>query len=41
MRTNEHNLNSLRKLIRDLQQENDDLKSLLDQHHIAYEAKNR
>ena len=39
MRINEHNLDSLRKLVRDLQQENEDLKALLAQHQIAYEEK--
>ena len=40
MRVDEHNLDSLRKLIRDLQQENENLKKLLDQHHIEYEERN-
>ena len=37
MRINEHNLDSLRKLIRDLQQENESLKTLLSEHNIPYE----
>ena len=40
MRIDEHNLDSLRGLIRDLQQENEKLKALLDQHQIAYEENN-
>ena len=40
MRINEHNLDSLRKIIRDLQQENDSLKTLLSEHNIPYEDRN-
>ena len=40
MRINEHNLDSLRQLIRDLQQENEALKSLLSDHNIPYEGRN-
>ena len=40
MRIDEHNLDSLRRVIRDLQQENENLKALLDRHQIAYEQKN-
>ena len=40
MRINEHNLDSLRKLIRDLQQENESLKTLLSEHNIPYEDRN-
>ena len=40
MRIDEHNLDSLRRLIRELQQENEDLKSLLDQNQIPYEKNN-
>ena len=40
MRINEHNLDSLRKLIRDLQQENESLKTLLSEHNIPYEERN-
>lgn len=36
MRIDEHNLDSLRRIIRDLQQENESLKDLLKQNHIAY-----
>lgn len=39
MRIDEHNLDSLRRVIRDLQQENENLKVLLDRHQIAYEQK--
>ena len=39
MRIDEHNLDSFRRVIRDLQQENENLKALLDQHQIAYEQK--
>ena len=40
MRINEHNLDSLRQLIRELQQENDYLKELLSDHDIPYEDRN-
>ena len=40
MRIDEHNLDSLRKIIRDLQEENDYLKNLLEQHQLPYEKKN-
>ena len=40
MRIDEHNLDSLRKLVRDLQQENENLKELLDQHQIPYNGRN-
>lgn len=38
MRPDEHNLNSLRKLVRDLQEENKSLKKLLDENNIIYES---
>ena len=38
MRINEHNLDSLRQLIRELQQENEALKSLLSDHNIPYDG---
>ncbi len=41
MRIDEQNLDSLRKIVRELQQENEDLKALLKQHQIAYESKDR
>lgn len=41
MRIDEHNLDSLRRVIRDLQQENENLKVLLDRHQIAYEQEGR
>ena len=37
MRIDEHNLDSLRKLIRDLQQENASLKAILRENNISYE----
>ena len=37
MRINEHDLNSLREIIRKLQNENINLKQLLDKNHIVYE----
>ena len=40
MRINEHNLDSLRQLIRELQQENEALKTLLSEHNIPYEGRN-
>lgn len=40
MRTIEHNLDSLRRIIRELQQENNTLKALLSEHNIAYEEQN-
>ena len=40
MRINEHNLDSLRQLIRELQQENEALKSLLSDHNIPYDGRN-
>ena len=40
MRIDEHNLDSLRKLVRDLQKENENLKALLDEHQIPYKARN-
>ena len=40
MRINEHNLDSLRRLIRELQQENESLKALLSEHNIPYEVRN-
>ena len=40
MRINEHNLDSLRKLIRDLQQQNESLRALLSEHNIPYEVRN-
>ena len=40
MRTTEHNLDSLRRLIRSLQQENEALKALLFQNNIPYEERN-
>ena len=39
MRPTEHNLDSLRKLIRDLQQENEQLKTLLSRNGISYEER--
>ena len=38
MRIDEHNLNSLRKIIRELQDENHRLRDILDDHHISYET---
>lgn len=40
MRIDEHNLDSLRKFIRELQQENNTLKALLSEHNIPYEERN-
>lgn len=40
MRIDEHNLDSLRKFIRELQQENNTLKTLLSEHNIPYEERN-
>ena len=40
MRTIELNLDSLRRIIRELQQENNTLKALLSEHNIAYEEQN-
>ena len=40
MRIDEHNLESLRKVIRDLQQENHALKAILDENNILYESRN-
>ena len=39
MRIQEHNLDSLRKAVRDLQKENAVLKELLDKHNISYESR--
>lgn len=39
MRIEQHNLDTLRELIRNLQQENEDLKALLDAHQIPYVEK--
>ena len=38
MRVNEHDLNSLRYIIRQLQEENEYLKSILDEKEIEYET---
>ena len=38
MRVNEHDLNSLRYIIRQLQEENEYLKSMLDEKEIEYET---
>ena len=38
MRANEHDLNSLRGMIRKLQEENTSLKRLLDENNIVYES---
>ena len=38
MRANEHDLNSLRGMIRKLQEENASLKRLLDENNIVYES---
>ena len=40
MRINEHSLESLRKVVRDLQQENQALKAILDENSIPYESRN-
>lgn len=40
MRPNEHDLNSLRKIIRKLQDENASLKEILDKNGIAYDSAN-
>ena len=40
MRINEHNLDSLRKIVRDLQQENNALKAILEENNIPYESGN-
>ena len=40
MRINEHNLESLRKVVRDLQQENQALKAILEGNNIPYESRN-
>ena len=40
MQIEQHNLDSLRKLVRDLQEENETLKSLLKENHISYEDRN-
>ena len=40
MRPNEHDLNSLRKIIRKLQDENASLKEILDKNGIAYDSSN-
>ena len=40
MRINEHNLESLRKVVRDLQQENQALKEILEENNIPYESRN-
>ena len=37
MRVDEHNLNSLREIVRKLQEENTKLKELLDENGISYE----
>ena len=39
MRINEHNLDSLRKVVRDLQQENNALKALLEENGIPFEGR--
>ncbi len=38
MRPTEHDLNSLRNIIRNLQDENSNLKKLLDENNISYSA---
>ena len=40
MRPTEHDLNSLRNIIRNLQDENSNLKKLLDENNISYSADN-
>ena len=40
MRINEHSLESLRKVVRDLQQENQALKEILEENNIPYESRN-
>lgn len=40
MRPTEHDLNSLRNIIRNLQNENSNLKKLLDENNISYSADN-
>ena len=40
MRINEHNLESLRKIVRDLQQENQALKAILEENSIPFESRN-
>ena len=40
MRINEHNLDSLRKVVRDLQHENNALKALLEENGIPFEGRN-
>ena len=38
MQLESHDLNSLRKLVRDLQEENERLKALLKDNHVQYET---
>ena len=40
MRINEHNLESLRRVVRDLQQENQALKAILEENSIPFESRN-
>ena len=40
MRPNEHDLNSLRRIVRELQNENESLKKLLKEKGIAYDSSN-